>query len=79
VDVHGRLRDFHVMDLDSFLQGGNRHGDEDDTSILTPAEKQIIVRHSLKNIRAGEGETFIPGYPDIELFPGQAVRELIQN
>uniref|UniRef100_A0A1B6EGA3 Anoctamin n=1 Tax=Clastoptera arizonana TaxID=38151 RepID=A0A1B6EGA3_9HEMI len=40
---------------------------------LTTAEKQVLVRHELENIRALLHETYIPGYPDKHLYEGQSI------
>jgi hypothetical protein len=50
LDATGALREFHVRELDDFL-----HGEILLDSIITPAEKQLIVLNELQGVRALPG------------------------
>ena len=39
------------------------------------AEKQRILLHELKVIRAPENDLDIPGFAEVKLYPGQAIGE----
>lgn len=69
-DNTGLVREFVLTQTDCFLKEGMREED-----LFTTAEKQIVVKHELENIRVLEGENFLPGYPFIKLYPGQSVCE----
>lgn len=53
--------------------------------ILTPAEKQVVIKYALENIRAQPDERHIPGYSAAFLYHGQSIihaafsEELIVN
>jgi len=68
LDMHGVLREFNVLELDSFL-----HGSINLENILSPAEKQLIVMQELDNLRAIAGDRFIPGYAEHSLHVGQSI------
>ncbi|XP_043241381.1 anoctamin-10-like isoform X3 [Amphibalanus amphitrite] len=70
-DRDGYLRDFTCAELDEFLGEGGVDG------LLTMCEKQRIVLHELEHIRARSAEHQLPGYPSIQLFPGQSVTRLL--
>ena len=72
-DRDGFLRDFTCAELDEFL------GDGGVDSLLTMCEKQRIVLHELEHIRARSAEHQLPGYPAIQLYPGQSVTRLLMQ
>lgn len=53
--------------------------------ILTPAEKQYVIKYALENIKAQADERQLPGYAAVSLYHGQSVihaalsEELIVN
>lgn len=53
--------------------------------ILTPAERQVVIRYALENIKAQADERHIPGYSAVFLYHGQSIfhaamsEELIVN
>lgn len=53
----GVMKNFNISCLDDFFLDGNM----DVENILTAADKQIIVKHALDNIKASEHERFLPG------------------
>ena len=70
-DRDGFLRDFTCAELDEFLGEGGVDG------LLTMCEKQRIVLHELEHIRARSAEHRLPGYPGVQLYPGQSVTRLL--
>ncbi len=46
---------------------------EDLESFLTMAEKQKVIKHELEAVRALEGDTHVPGCPDVKLYKGEAI------
>ncbi|KAK6622610.1 hypothetical protein RUM43_008452 [Polyplax serrata] len=74
VDNTGLLREFILTQIDCFLIDGMT---EDD--LFTTAEKQIVVKHELENIRVNVGENFLPGYPLLRLYPGQSIFQLFMS
>ncbi|XP_050306991.1 anoctamin-10 [Anthonomus grandis grandis] len=73
-DARGHPREFTVAELDEFPANGKTIDD-----LLTLADRQRIVLHELENIRALDYEKFIPGYPLIKLYEGQAILPLAKN
>lgn len=53
----GVMKNFNISCLDDFFLDGNM----DVENILTAADKQIIVKHVLDNIKANEHEKSLPG------------------
>lgn len=53
----GVMKIFNISCLDDFFLDGNM----DVENILTAADKQIIVKHALDNIKANEHERSLPG------------------
>ncbi len=51
------MKNFNISCLDDFFLDGNM----DVENILTPADKQFCVKHSLDNIKANEHEKCLPG------------------
>lgn len=53
--------------------------------ILTPADKQVVIKYALDNIKAGADERHIPGHTAVALYHGQSIfhaaisEELIVN
>lgn len=53
--------------------------------ILTPADKQVVIKYALENIKTSSDERHIPGYNSISLYHGQSIihaalsEELIVN
>lgn len=53
--------------------------------ILTPADKQFVIKHALENIKAQADERQLPGYAAVSLYHGQSIihaamsEELIVN
>jgi anoctamin-10 len=41
--------------------------------ILTPADKQYVIKYALENIKANADERQLPGYSAIALYNGQSV------
>lgn len=42
-------------------------------NVLTLADRQMIIKHAIDNIKATEIEKFIPGYEHIQLYHGQSL------
>lgn len=53
----GVMKNFNISCLDDFFLDGNM----DVENILTAADKQMIVKHALDNIKATEHEKCLPG------------------
>ncbi|KAG5674939.1 hypothetical protein PVAND_004883 [Polypedilum vanderplanki] len=74
------LRSFNIGSLDDFIFDGMSMDD-----ILTPADKQFVIKHALENIKARENERFLPGCAAVSLYHGQSIihaaiqEELIVN
>ncbi|XP_035710331.1 anoctamin-10 [Folsomia candida] len=71
VDDRGLLREFHVRDLDAFLVN-----DILLETLISPAEKELIVLAEIQSIGALPGEGHIPGYPNLKLHSGQSIFQL---
>nr|XP_029727408.1 anoctamin-10 isoform X2 [Aedes albopictus]XP_029727409.1 anoctamin-10 isoform X2 [Aedes albopictus]XP_029727410.1 anoctamin-10 isoform X2 [Aedes albopictus]XP_029727411.1 anoctamin-10 isoform X2 [Aedes albopictus]XP_029727412.1 anoctamin-10 isoform X2 [Aedes albopictus]XP_029727413.1 anoctamin-10 isoform X2 [Aedes albopictus] len=70
----GIIRNFNVACLDDFFY--DEHMTLED--ILTPADRQIIIKHALENIRASEREQHIPG-TKTQLYHGQSIIQAAQR
>lgn len=70
-DRFGVLREFTVKELSEFTH------DVDKENLLTTAEKQVLVKHEIENLRALEVDSTVPGYPHIALYEGQTISEYI--
>lgn len=69
-DKAGMMREFLFAHLRDFVgEKGNRE------DLLTTAERQLIVRHELDNIRALSEDPSIPGYPNFRMYEGQSIGE----
>lgn len=70
----GEMREFTIKQLDDFLP--------EDMSIedmFTPAEKQVVVRHELENIRALAEDQHVPGFADMVLYEGQSIIAVLKK
>lgn len=70
----GIIRNFNVACLDDFFYDENMALED----ILTPADRQIIIKHALENIRAAEHEHHIPG-TKTQLYLGQSIIQVAQK
>lgn len=64
----GVMKNFNVFCLEDFCLDG----DMDVNSLLTQADRQIIVKHALDNIKANEHEKHVPG-TEISLYHGESI------
>lgn len=71
-DKAGLMREFLFAHLRDFV--GEKGSRED---LLTTAERQLIVRHELDNIRALSEDPSIPGYPNFRMYEGQSVVQVM--
>ena len=37
------------------------------------AEKQRLIKHELEAVRATGGDTYVPGFPNMKLYQGEAI------
>lgn len=74
MDIHGKMREFSVAQLEEFLPDGMLVED-----LLTLSERQMIVMHELDNIRALAEDDHIPGYPSYTLYEGQSIMNVCQD
>uniref|UniRef100_T1HEM8 Anoctamin n=1 Tax=Rhodnius prolixus TaxID=13249 RepID=T1HEM8_RHOPR len=65
-DKNGILREFTVDEIDEFI---NNERDE----LLTTADRQVLVKHELENIRALSHEMCILGHMECPLYEGQSI------
>ncbi|XP_053675456.1 anoctamin-10 [Anopheles nili] len=70
----GIIRNFNVACLDEFIYDESMSLED----ILTPADRQIIVKHALESIKADEDEHRIPG-TKIILYHGQSIVQAAQS
>ncbi|KAL7045117.1 hypothetical protein ACKWTF_002152 [Chironomus riparius] len=74
------MRNFNIGCLDDFLFDNMTMDD-----ILTPADKQFVIKYALENIKAQADERQLPGYAAVSLYHGQSIihaamsEELIVN
>jgi len=66
-DRRGVLREFALNEIDEFRV------DKEDCDFLSLADKQVVVRHELENIRALSHEICVLGYPKYTLYEGQSI------
>ncbi|CAL8104443.1 unnamed protein product [Orchesella dallaii] len=65
-------REFKFKELGRFLSEGMKV-----SQLLSPAEKQMVVLHELRNVRVKPGEKHVPGYDDtIHILPGDSLQEI---
>ncbi|XP_041778401.1 anoctamin-10 isoform X2 [Anopheles merus] len=70
----GIIRNFNVACLDEFFYDESMALED----ILTPADRQIIVKHALETIKAADDEHRIPG-TKIILYHGQSIIQAAQS
>ncbi|XP_053697740.1 anoctamin-10 isoform X2 [Sabethes cyaneus] len=70
----GIIRNFNVACLDDFFYNDSMAVED----ILTSADRQIIIKYALENIRASEQEHHIPG-TKIQLHHGQSIIQAAQQ
>lgn len=73
-DQAGMMREFLFAHLRDFV--GEKGSRED---LLTTAERQLIVRHELDNIRALSEDPSIPGYPNFRMYEGQSIVQVMMH
>lgn len=73
-DQAGLMREFLFAHLRDFV--GEKGSRED---LLTTAERQLIVRHELDNIRALSEDPSIPGYPNFRMYEGQSIVQVMMH
>ncbi|XP_014249776.1 anoctamin-10 [Cimex lectularius] len=66
-DKNGVLREFMVDELEEFIEADFKD------QLLTAAEKQVLVRHEIENVRALSHEMCILGYTEYPLYVGQSI------
>ncbi|XP_070496668.1 anoctamin-10 isoform X4 [Chironomus tepperi] len=62
------MRNFNIGCLDDFLFDNMTMVD-----ILTPADKQFVIKYALENIKAQADERQLPGYAAVSLYHGQSI------
>lgn len=65
----GVMKNFNISCLDDFFIDDSMAID----NVLTVAERQMMIKHAIDNIKATEIERFIPGYENIPLYHGQSL------
>lgn len=65
----GVMKNFNISCLDDFFIDDSMAID----SVLTLAERQMLIKHAIDNIKATEIEKFIPGYEHLLLYHGQSL------
>ena len=74
ISKKGQLREFSLIEIDEFIDSPEEvHG------VFTSAEKQGLLRYALYNLRATPHERFLPGYPNIRLYHGQSIGNILQT
>lgn len=63
------MKNFNISCLDHFFIDDNMAID----NVLTLADRQMIIKHAVDNIKANEIEKFIPGYEHLLLYHGQSI------
>ncbi|KAK9510462.1 hypothetical protein O3M35_005246 [Rhynocoris fuscipes] len=66
-DKNGVLREFTVDEIEEFIDISEKD------QLLTTADRQVIVRHELENIRALSHEICILGHLECPLYEGQSI------
>lgn len=67
----GIMKNFNMLCIDDFIVNKN----VDIENILTNADRQIIIKYALDNIKANETEKYIHGVERISLYHGQSILE----
>lgn len=65
----GSMKNFNISCLDDFFVNEEMAID----NVLTLADRQMIIKHVIDNIKATEIEKFIPGYEHLLLYQGQSL------
>lgn len=65
----GVMKNFNISCLDDFFIDDSMAID----NVLTLADRQMIIKHAIDNIKATEIEKFIPGYEHVLLYCGQSL------
>ncbi|XP_031623268.1 anoctamin-10 [Contarinia nasturtii] len=65
----GVIKNFNISCLDHFFIDDNMAID----NVLTLADRQMLIKHAVDNIKATEIEKFIPGYENLLLYHGQSI------
>lgn len=66
---NGVIKNFNISCLDDFFVDDSMAID----NVLTLADRQMIIKHAIDNLRANEIERFIPGYEHLLLYHGQSI------
>lgn len=67
----GVMKNFNVSCLDDFFLDDNMSIED----VLTPADRQLIVKHALDCIKAAETERCLPGMEQVQFYHGQSIVE----
>lgn len=65
----GVMKNFNISCLDDFFIDDSMAID----NVLTVADRQMIIKHAVDNIKATEIEKFIPGYENVLLYHGKSL------
>lgn len=65
----GVMKNFNISCLDDFFVSDTMEID----NVLNLADRQMIIKHVIDNLKANEFEKFIPGYENILLYHGQSL------
>lgn len=65
----GVMKNFNISCLDDFFIDDSMAIE----NVLTLADRQMIIKHAVDNIKANEIEKFIPGYEHLLLYQGQSL------
>lgn len=65
----GVMKNFNISCLDDFFIDDSMAID----NVLTLAERQMLLKHAVDNIKAIDFEKVIPGYEHIHLYHGQSL------
>lgn len=63
------MKNFNISCLDDFFVSDSMAID----NVLTLADRQMIIKYAIDNIKATEIEKFIPGYEHVLLYHGQSL------
>lgn len=65
----GVMKNFNISCLDDFYVDDTMAID----NVLTLAERQMIIKYAIDNIKATEIEKILPGYENVQLYHGQSL------
>lgn len=65
----GVMKNFNVSSMDDFFLDDSMDIDD----VLTQADRQIIVKHALDSIKAGECERHLPGMEHVQFYHGESI------